>query len=107
LFDLTVELLIHGTTDGREAQVGVEVQVIVPVDTVTTGGEELGELVGHGPISPEKARDLTSRATTLRRIDVDRLTGRVVGVGDAIAVPPMPSTRPSPRCSPTLFLSGT
>ncbi len=85
-FDLTVELLINGTADGSEAQVGVEVQVIVPVDTITADAEELGELVGHGPISPERARDLTGRATTLRRIDVDRLTGRVVGVGDAMPV---------------------
>lgn len=85
-FDLTVELLISGTADGSETQIGVEVQVIVPVDTVTADAESLGELVGHGPISPEHARDLTARATTLRRIDVDRLTGRVVGVGDAVPV---------------------
>ena len=85
-FDLTVELLINGTSDGSDPEVGVEVQVIVPVDTVTSAGEGLGELVGHGPISPDHARDLTARATTLRRIDIDRLTGRVVAVGDGLPV---------------------
>lgn len=87
-FDLTVELLINGVADGSDPQIGVEVQVIVPVGTVTSNREALGELVGHGPISPEKARDLTARATTLRRIDVDRITGRVIAVGDAVCVCP-------------------
>lgn len=85
-FDLTVELLINGTSDGSSPEVGVELQVIVPIDALTQDAEALGELVGHGPISPEKARGLAARATTLRRVDIDRITGRVLAVGDAVRV---------------------
>ena len=91
-FDLAVTLLTTGTVDGCGAPV-VEVQVVVPLSVAAAMGrepdgassaEQLGELVGYGPISPEACRELLAGATQLRRILTDPSTGQVIAVDDAI-----------------------
>ncbi len=90
-FDLAAELLTTGTLDGTGTAAVVEVQVVVPLSVINpqdddaSSAEQLGELVGYGPISPGTCRDLLARATQLRRILTDPTTGQVIAVDDAIA----------------------
>ena len=84
-FDLAEQLLLGGTLDGQDP-VDVEMQVVVPIDTATGDGQELGELPGLGPILPGTCRDLLARAGTLRRICTDARTGQVIAVDEPIPV---------------------
>ena len=96
-FDLAAELLSTGTLDGSAVAPLVEVQVVVPLSVAAaldrepdaaddaSSAEQLGELVGYGPISPGTCRELLAGATQLRRILTDPSTGQVLAVDDAIA----------------------
>lgn len=84
--------------------VTIEVQVLIPFDTLTStstessaaekGSGRLGELVGYGPITPANCQDLLSRATTIRRVITDPSTGRVMVVDDPIPGPARTATQP-------------
>ncbi len=95
-FDLAAELLSTGTLDGTGTAPVVEIQVVLPLSvaaamdrepdpaSAASSPEQLGELVGYGPISAEASRELLARATQLRRILTDPSTGRVIAVDDAM-----------------------
>ena len=87
--DVLSDLLIDGVTPtGVGTGVRATVQVTVSVMTLLGHSEEPGYLEGYGPISPETARDLASRAPSFTRILTHPETGVVLSVGrDRYKVP--------------------
>lgn len=87
--DVLSDLLIDGVTPtGVGRGVRATVQVTVSVMTLLGHSEEPGYLEGYGPISPETARDLASRAPSFTRILTHPETGVVLSVGrDRYKVP--------------------
>ncbi|MBD7958856.1 DUF222 domain-containing protein, partial [Microbacterium sp. Sa4CUA7] len=76
--DVLTDLLLTGgatapATTGAVADGGAitaQVQVIIPLDTLTGTGTSPAELVGYGPIDPETARRLAATAELWERIFV-------------------------------------
>ncbi|MBC7441150.1 MAG: DUF222 domain-containing protein [Ramlibacter sp.] len=87
--DVLSDLLINGVTPaGLGEGVRASVQVTVPVLTLLGHSEEPGHLEGYGPIDPETARDLASRAPSFTRLLTHPETGVVLSVGrDRYKVP--------------------
>ncbi|MEC5177904.1 hypothetical protein RCH16_002930 [Cryobacterium sp. MP_M5] len=80
--DVLSDLLIHGVTPtGVGTGVKATVQVTVPVLTLLGHSEEPGYLEGYGPIDPETARDLASRAPSFTRLLTHPETGVILSVG--------------------------
>ncbi|TFC36113.1 HNH endonuclease [Cryobacterium sp. TMT2-14] len=80
--DVMTDLLIDGVTpSGIGTGIRATVQIMVPVMTLLGHSEEPGYLEGYGPIDPDTARDLASRAPSFTRILVHPETGVVLSVG--------------------------
>jgi len=80
--DVLSDLLIHGVTPtGVGTGVKATVQVTVPVLTLLSHSKEPGYLEGYGPIDPDTARDLASRAPSFTRLLTHPETGVVLSVG--------------------------
>ncbi|TFD30299.1 HNH endonuclease [Cryobacterium cryoconiti] len=80
--DVISDLLVDGVTpSGVGKGVRATVQITVPVMTLLGHSEEPGYLEGYGPIDPDTARDLASRASSFTRILVHPETGVVLSVG--------------------------
>ncbi|MBG6059731.1 hypothetical protein RCH16_003132 [Cryobacterium sp. MP_M5] len=80
--DVLSDLLIHGVTPtGVGTGVKATVQVTVPVLTLLGHSEEPGYLEGYGPIDPDTARDLASRAPSFTRLLTHPETGVILSVG--------------------------
>jgi hypothetical protein len=80
--DVLSDLLIYGVTPtGVGTGVKATVQVTVPVLTLLGHSEEPGYLEGYGPIDPDTARDLASRAPSFTRLLTHPETGVVLSVG--------------------------
>ncbi|TFC84043.1 HNH endonuclease [Cryobacterium sinapicolor] len=80
--DVISDLLVDGVTpSGIGKGVRATVQITVPVMTLLGHSEEPGYLEGYGPIDPDTARDLASRAPSFTRILVHPETGVVLSVG--------------------------
>ncbi|MBC7443365.1 MAG: DUF222 domain-containing protein, partial [Ramlibacter sp.] len=80
--DVLSDLLIDGVTPGGLASgIRASVQVTVPVLTLLGRSEEPGYLENYGPIDPDTARDLASRAPSFTRILIHPETGIVLSVG--------------------------
>jgi hypothetical protein len=80
--DVISDLLIDGVTpSGIGKGIRATVQITVPVMTLLGHSEEPGYLEGYGPIDPDTARDLASRAPSFTRILTHPETGVVLSVG--------------------------
>ncbi|TFC06789.1 HNH endonuclease signature motif containing protein [Cryobacterium mannosilyticum] len=80
--DVLSDLLIHGVTPtGVGTGVKATVQVTVPVLTLLGHSEEPGYLEGYGPIDPDTARDLASKAPSITRLLTHPETGVILSVG--------------------------
>ncbi|TFC44683.1 HNH endonuclease [Cryobacterium shii] len=80
--DVLSDLLIDGVTPaGLAAGIRATVQITVPVLTLLGRSEEPGYLENYGPIDPDTARDLASRAPSFTRILIHPETGIVLSVG--------------------------
>ncbi|MEC5152667.1 hypothetical protein RCH23_000027 [Cryobacterium sp. CAN_C3] len=80
--DVMSDLLVDGVTpSGIGKGIRATVQITVPVMTLLGPSEEPGYLEGYGPIDPDTARDLASRAPSFTRILVHPETGVVLSVG--------------------------
>ncbi|TFC59556.1 HNH endonuclease [Cryobacterium sp. TMT2-15-1] len=80
--DVISDLLIDGVTpSGIGKGIRATVQITVPVMTLLGHSEEPGYLEGYGPIDPDTARDLASRAPSFTRILTHPETGIVLSVG--------------------------
>jgi hypothetical protein len=80
--DVISDLLIDGVTPaGIGAGIRATVQITVPVLTLLGHSEEPGYLENYGPIDPDTARDLASRAPSFTRILTHPETGIVLSVG--------------------------
>ncbi|WP_166806242.1 HNH endonuclease [Cryobacterium cheniae] len=80
--DVISDLLVDGVTpSGIGKGIRATVQITVPVMTLLGHSEEPGYLEGYGPIDPDTARDLASRAPSFTRILVHPETGVVLSVG--------------------------
>ena len=80
--DVISDLLTEGVTpSGIGRGIRATVQITVPVMTLLGHSEEPGYLEGYGPIDPDTARDLASRAPSFTRILVHPETGVVLSVG--------------------------
>ncbi|MFF2633940.1 DUF222 domain-containing protein [Microbacterium sp. NPDC058021] len=83
--DVLTDLLLTGCATapaktGAVADGGAitaQVQVIIPLDTLTGTGTAPAELVGYGPIDPETARRLAATAELWERLFVSPTTGAV------------------------------
>ena len=83
--DVLTDLLLTGgatapAKTGAVADGGAitaQVQVIIPLDTLTGTGTSPAELVGYGPIDPETARRLAATAELWERLFVSPTTGAV------------------------------
>ena len=69
------------------APCGVDVLVHVPLGAALGITDELGELVGHGPLDPEQLAQILSAGPRLRAVHVDA-HGVPVSVGDAVHLLP-------------------
>ncbi|MBD7957162.1 DUF222 domain-containing protein [Microbacterium sp. Sa4CUA7] len=86
--DVLTDLLLTGgatapATTGAVADGGAitaQVQVIIPLDTLTGTGTAPAELIGYGPIDPDTARRLAATAELWERIFVSPTTGAVQSV---------------------------
>ncbi|TFD40527.1 HNH endonuclease [Cryobacterium sp. TMT2-10] len=89
--DVLSDLLINGVTPtgvGDGVRATVHVTVSVSVMTLLGHSEEPGHLEGYGPIDPDTARDLASRAPSFTRLLTHPETGVVLSVGrDRYKVP--------------------
>jgi hypothetical protein len=87
--DALLDLLV-----GRAEPPQVQVQVVVPIDTLTGEGAEPGHIPGIGPITAAVARDLASggcgSSVTWRRLLTDDLSGALLDAADR-------QYRPTPR----------
>jgi len=87
--DVLSDLLIDGVT-GAGVGTGVKATVLVtvPVMTLLRHSEEPGYLEGYGPIDPDTARDLASRAPSFTRLLTHPETGVILSMGrDRYKVP--------------------
>ena len=79
--DALMDLLV-----GRAEPPQVQVQVVVPVDTLTREGAEPGHIPGIGPITAAVARDLAAGGcgspVTWRRLLTDETTGALLDAAD-------------------------
>ncbi|MBD7958097.1 DUF222 domain-containing protein [Microbacterium sp. Sa4CUA7] len=86
--DVLTDLLLTGCATAPAATgaiadggaITAQVQVIIPLDTLTGNGTAPAELVGYGPIDPETARRLAATAELWERIFVSPTTGAVQSV---------------------------
>lgn len=87
--DALIDLLV-----GRAEPPQVQVQVVVPIDTLTGEGAEPGHIPGIGPITAAVARDLASggcgSSVTWRRLLTDEMSGALLDAADR-------QYRPTPR----------
>ena len=83
MFDSALELL----TGGRTGPGAWHVNIVVPFSTATGGDLELADIPGFGPILPATARDLTTHASTLRRLTLNADTGQLLTVDDPQPTP--------------------
>jgi hypothetical protein len=72
----------HATGPGRPL-----VSVIVPITMLLGLNEEPGELVGHGPIPAEQAREIAAQGTW-RRLLTDPVSGALLDYGRTTYTPP-------------------
>ena len=80
--DVLSDLLIDGVTPtGVGTGVKATVMVTVPVMTLLGHSEEPGYLEGYGPIDPDTARDLASRAPSFTRLLTHPETGVILSMG--------------------------
>ncbi|MQA78986.1 MAG: hypothetical protein GEV10_11010 [Streptosporangiales bacterium] len=78
----TVADLLLGTVPGDRQPPAARVEVTISADTLR-GGNEPGELHGHGPIPAPLARDIATRAgSTWRRLVIDSTTGWLRACGE-------------------------
>ncbi|MQA78347.1 MAG: DUF222 domain-containing protein [Streptosporangiales bacterium] len=78
----TVADLLLGTAPGHHQAPAARVEVTISADTLL-GGDEPGELHGHGPIPAPTARALASRqGSTWRRLVIDPHTGWLRACGE-------------------------
>ncbi|MQA09803.1 MAG: DUF222 domain-containing protein [Pseudonocardiaceae bacterium] len=81
--------LLLGKVEGNTRQVHVQVQVTVPVTTLTGADELPGDLAGYGPIPAGIARKIAHYPhSTWRRLITDPATGQLLDVGRTRYRPP-------------------
>ena len=79
--DLALGLLSDGILQG-EVPAAYDVAVVTPLSALE-GSDEVGEIVGWGPISAGTARDLARQAGSFTQVTVDD-RGQVVSVNDPV-----------------------
>ncbi|NYF15466.1 hypothetical protein HDC37_000278 [Microbacterium sp. AK009] len=86
--DLALDMLLAGSpvidpTDGREGGLGAiraEVQITIPITTLTGVTNSGAELNGVTPVDPETARRMAGTAKIWERVMTDAITGVVTAV---------------------------
>ncbi len=79
--DVFLATLLGDSDDlARAHNVHVELALLVPVGTIMAGGDEPGDLDGHGPVPAPLARALAADARW-RRWSTDPITGHVTSTG--------------------------